>query len=65
VSNSGLIVGPAYRGLHVAAGIKELTTDPAFWDQCKACVNYPLLEAKGRKVCLCTAMVFDPKKMAI
>jgi len=43
----------------------EITTDPVFWDQCKACVNYPLLEAKGRKVCLCTAMVFDPRKMAI
>ncbi|MDO6432010.1 N-acetyltransferase [Flavitalea sp. BT771] len=105
VSNSGLIVAPAYRGLHVAARIKELafelsrrlypqanifsittgaavlslnhhlgfrpvtyaeiTADPAFWDQCKACVNYPLLEAKGRRVCLCTAMVFEPKKMAI
>ena len=105
VSNSGLIVHPAYRGQHVAARIKELTfelsrrlypqanilsittgaavlslnhhlgfrpvtyaeitTDPAFWDQCKACVNYPLLESKGRKVCLCTAMVFEPKKIAI
>jgi len=105
VSNSGLIVHPAYRGQHVAARIKELTfelsrrlypqasifsittgaavlslnhhlgfrpvtyseitTDPVFWDQCKACVNYPLLESKGRKVCLCTAMVFNPRKMAI
>ncbi len=102
VSNSGLIVNPLYRGMHVAARIKEsifelschlypnakifsittgaavlslnhalgfrpvtygeITTDPGFWDQCKACVNYPLLEAKGRKICLCTAMVFNPEE---
>ena len=100
VSNSGLIVRPAYRGQHVAARIKEQTfalsrrlfptskifsittggavlalnhqfgfrpvtyaelpQDPAFWDQCKACVNYPLLESKDRKICLCTAMVYYP-----
>lgn len=102
VSNSGLIVRPAYRGLHIAARIKEMvfelscslypganifsittggavlalnhqlgfrpvtygeiTTDAAFWDQCKACVNYPLLKEKNRKICLCTAMLFEPKE---
>ena len=103
VSNSGMIVNPSYRGMHVAARIKELTfelschlypdakifsittggavlslnhhlgfrpvtygeitSDEAFWDQCKACVNYPLLEAKGRSICLCTAMLYDPKEV--
>jgi hypothetical protein len=39
----------------------SITKDPAFWDQCRACVNYPVLESKDRKVCLCTAMVFSPE----
>ncbi|HVU54214.1 MAG TPA: hypothetical protein VHD83_04125 [Puia sp.] len=100
VSNSGLIVRPEYRGMHIAAGIKErvfelsrqiypnanifsittgaavlamnhqlgfrpvtyaeITSDAAFWDQCKACVNYPLLEGKNRRICLCTAMLYEP-----
>lgn len=101
VSNSGLIVRPEYRGMHVAARIKhmifelartlypdakifsitsgaavlalnhhlgfrpvtyaEITNDEGFWEQCKACVNYPVLKGKNRKICLCTAMVFEPK----
>ena len=38
----------------------ELTTDPAFWNGCKSCVNYSILESKNFKNCLCTAMLFDP-----
>jgi hypothetical protein len=38
----------------------EIAAGHAFWDQCRACVNYPILESKGRKMCLCTAMVFYP-----
>ncbi|KAA2245086.1 N-acetyltransferase [Chitinophaga agrisoli] len=100
VSNSGLIVAPAFRGLGVAAVIKQrlfelcrmrypearifgittggavmkinarlgfvpvtyadITQDPAFWEGCKSCVNYPILSAKGLKHCLCTAMLFEP-----
>ena len=102
VSNSGLIVDPRYRGMHVASRIKEMvfslsrrlypqanifsittgaavlsmnhqlgfrpvsyaeiTNDPAFWDQCKACVNYDILMSKGRKICLCTAMMYEPAR---
>jgi hypothetical protein len=38
----------------------ELTQDEAFWQGCKSCVNYDILTAKGRKNCMCTAMLFDP-----
>lgn len=101
VSNSGLIVNPAYRNAGVASAIKErvfalarslypaakifsittgaailkmnhrlgfepvtyseITGDERFWDQCKACVNYPILQGQGRKRCLCTAMLFRPE----
>lgn len=38
----------------------ELTTDEEFWKGCRSCVNYEILMAKGRKNCMCTAMLFDP-----
>jgi GNAT superfamily N-acetyltransferase len=101
VSNSGLIVNPAYRGKGVARGIKEeivrlsrsiypaakifsittgaavmklnhefgfrpvtygeITRDEQFWDKCRSCVNYPILQAQGRQRCLCTAMLWEPE----
>ena len=100
VSNSGLIVNPAYRGAGVARAIKEeifglsrrkfplakifsITTGPAvlklnhefgfkpvtyaeitgdeqFWNKCRHCVNYGILESQDRQRCLCTAMVWRP-----
>ena len=39
----------------------ELTDDDKFWEGCKSCVNYDILMSKGRKNCMCTAMLFDPK----
>jgi hypothetical protein len=38
----------------------ELTTDEEFWKGCQSCVNYDILMSKGRKNCMCTAMLFDP-----
>ena len=40
----------------------ELTDDDNFWAGCKSCVNYEILMSKGRKNCMCTAMLFDPKE---
>jgi hypothetical protein len=42
----------------------ELTQDEAFWQGCKSCVNYDILTSKGRKNCMCTAMLFDPAEKA-
>ena len=39
----------------------ELTDDDQFWVGCQSCVNYPILQSKQRKNCLCTAMLFDPE----
>ena len=39
----------------------ELTQDEAFWAGCKSCVNYEILMSKDRKICMCTAMLYDPK----
>lgn len=40
----------------------QLTTDDVFWENCKSCVNCPILRSKERKNCLCTAMIYDPKQ---
>lgn len=42
----------------------ELTTDEEFWKGCQSCVNYEILMSKGRKNCMCTAMLFDPVEAA-
>ena len=104
VSNSGLIVNPAYRGKGVARGIKEeivqlsrsiyptaklfsittgaavmklnhefgfrpaayaeITRDERFWDKCRSCVNYAILQSQGRQRCLCTAMLLGVTEVA-
>lgn len=40
----------------------ELPNDEHFWENCKSCINCPILLSKDRKNCLCTAMLYDPKK---
>lgn len=40
----------------------DITRDEKFWDQCKQCVNYPILQANRREKCLCTAMVYLPEE---
>jgi hypothetical protein len=40
----------------------ELTDDEAYWNGCSSCINYDILLRNNRKMCLCTAMLFDPAK---
>ena len=40
----------------------QITKDAKFWDKCRSCVNYSILEANDRQKCLCTAMLFEPDK---
>jgi GNAT superfamily N-acetyltransferase len=42
----------------------ELTQDEEFWKGCQSCVNFEILTSKQRKVCMCTAMLFDPVEAA-
>jgi hypothetical protein len=36
----------------------QITRDDDFWSGCKHCNNYAILEARERKNCLCTAMIY-------
>jgi GNAT superfamily N-acetyltransferase len=39
----------------------ELTQDEAFWDGCRSCPNYDILQRNQRRMCLCTAMLAPSK----
>ena len=38
----------------------ELTDDEEFWDGCKGCRNYDILQRNNFKMCLCTGLLYDP-----
>jgi GNAT superfamily N-acetyltransferase len=40
----------------------ELTDDEEFWQGCKGCCNYDILQRNNRRMCLCTGMLYDPKQ---
>ena len=63
----GLTTGLAVMKINSELGYRpvtysELTDDAEFWEGCKSCVNYEILKSKGRKNCICTAMLYDPNK---
>ncbi len=45
---------------YVPVSFGQLTDDNAFWRGCQGCINYPILEMKERKFCICTGMLYDP-----
>ncbi|MFK7969204.1 MAG: GNAT family N-acetyltransferase [Bacteroidia bacterium] len=40
----------------------NLTQDQKFWDGCRTCPNYDILERTNKSMCLCTGMVCDLSK---
>lgn len=62
----GLTTGLAVMKINSELGYEpvtysELTTDEQFWDGCKSCVNYEILNSKNKTNCLCTAMMYNPE----
>jgi len=43
----------------------ELTQDDAFWDGCRSCPNFDILERNHRRLCLCTAMLAPSAREAM
>lgn len=63
----GLTSGAAVMKINTALGyvpvtFGELTDDESFWKGCQGCVNYDILQRTDRRYCICTAMLYDPKK---
>lgn len=40
----------------------ELTEDAEFWNGCRGCKNYDVLERNNYKVCLCTGLLYNPQE---
>ena len=40
----------------------SLLDDNEFWIGCKTCKNYDVLTRTKREMCLCTGMLYEPKK---
>jgi hypothetical protein len=60
-----ITTGPAVMKINYELGFRpvpftELTEDQEFWEGCKGCRNYDILERNNRKMCLCTALLYDP-----
>lgn len=63
----GITTGMAVMKINYELGYKpvhfsELTDDPEFWNGCQTCKNYDVLTRTERSMCLCTGMLYDPKK---
>lgn len=61
----GLTTGLAVMKINHELGYRpvtfsELTDDEQFWNGCKGCVNYDILERMQKTKCLCTGMLYDP-----
>jgi len=41
----------------------QLPQSPAFWDGCKSCPNYEILQSKDQQMCLCTALIRPAKEL--
>lgn len=62
----GLTTGLAVMKINHELGYRpvtfsELTVDDQFWNGCKGCINYDILERTGRTKCLCTGMLYNPE----
>jgi len=44
-----------------AVTFSELTQDEAFWDGCKSCPNFDILQRNEKQMCLCTGMLAPSK----
>ena len=64
----GITTGQAVMKINYELGYKpvtfsELTDDEEFWKGCKTCKNYDVLIRTKKQMCLCTGMLYKPKKI--
>ncbi len=60
-----ITTSPAVMKMNTELGFRpvplyELTRDPAFWEGCRSCPNFDILQRNQFRMCLCTGLLFDP-----
>ena len=63
----GLTTSPAVMSINADLGYRpvafaDLTRDDAFWVGCQTCAFFDVLTRTRRVNCLCTGMLYDPKR---
>jgi hypothetical protein len=63
----GITTSPAVMKINTQLGLyptsfADMPQDDGFWKGCETCVNHDILMRTNRKLCLCTAMRYDPKE---
>ncbi len=63
----GITTSAAVMKMNTELGYKpvtyaELPASESFWDGCKSCPNYKILQEKNRKMCMCTALLYLPRE---
>lgn len=59
ITTSNVVLNINFKLGYKPVTFSELTTDPDFWNGCKGCVNYDILQRTDQKMCLCTGMIYD------
>jgi len=65
-----LTTGAAVMKMNTELGYKpvtfaDLTSDPAFWKGCESCVNFDVLSRNNYSRCLCTGLLYEPRKKRV
>lgn len=65
-----LTTGAAVMKMNTELGYKpvtfqDLTTDPEFWKGCESCVNFDVLSRNNYTRCLCTGLLYEPRKKRV
>lgn len=63
----GITTSPAVMKINTQLGFyptafSDMPQDESFWKGCASCVNHDILVRTQRKMCLCTAMRYDPRE---
>ncbi|NOX38336.1 MAG: GNAT family N-acetyltransferase [Calditrichaeota bacterium] len=62
-----ITTSPAVMKMNTELGFRpvplyELTRDQAFWEGCRSCPNFDILQRNQYRMCLCTGLLFDPQE---
>jgi len=58
ITTSGAVMKINHQLGYRPVPFSQLNVEPTFWDGCKSCKNYDVLQRTKRTMCLCNAMIY-------